>query len=185
MSAEGDIVHMAMHTLLNDTDPMYSRMVFSSEPEGLEDGMLNTYEVYNLDINAKMLFLSSCNTGSGYLQSGEGVMSLARGFFYSGSPCVIMSLWEVDDRSGSAIVKDFYRNIKKGRSKSHSLRRARMDYLEAADQMRSHPYFWGTLVIMGDDAPVYSKLHIYIIGLVFILALLFFLIRYYYKSVSE
>ncbi|MDZ7739048.1 MAG: CHAT domain-containing protein [Bacteroidales bacterium] len=185
-AADGDIVHMAMHTLLNDTDPMYSRMVFSPEPEAAEDGMLNTYEVYNLDINAKMLFLSSCNTGSGYLQSGEGVMSLARGFFYSGSPCVIMSLWEVDDRSGSAIVKDFYRNIKKGRSKSHSLRRARMDYLEAADQMRSHPYFWGTLVIMGDDAPVYSKLHIYIIGLVFILVLLFILVKkFYHRPVSE
>ncbi len=184
-AVDSDIVHMAMHTLLNDTDPMYSRMVFSTEPEAAEDGMLNTYEVYNLDLNAKMVFLSSCNTGSGYLQSGEGVMSLARGFFYSGSPCVIMSLWEVDDRSGSAIVKDFYRNIRKGLSKSHSLRKARMEYLKEADQMRSHPYFWGTLVIMGDDSPIYSNFHKYIIGLVLIFALLFFLIKkYHYKSGS-
>lgn len=180
--ADGDIVHLAMHTLLNDTDPMYSRMVFSMDPGTDEDGMLNTYEVYNLDINAKMIFLSSCNTGSGYLQSGEGVMSLARGFFYSGSPSVIMSLWEVDDRSGSEIVKDFYRNIKKGFSKSHSLRKARMDYLDKSDQMRSHPYFWSTLVIMGDDAPLYSQLHIYILAFIFIISLIFILVKRYYRK---
>lgn len=180
-AVEGDIVHMAMHTLLNDNDPMYSRMVFSPDTEETDDGMLNTYEVYNLDINAKMVFLSSCNTGSGYLQSGEGVMSLARGFFYSGSPSVIMSLWEVDDLSGSSIVKDFYRNIKKGRSKSHSLRQARMEYLKEADQMRSHPYFWSTLVIIGDDSPVYHNFHKYIIILVLMLAG-FFILRSYYRS---
>ncbi len=183
-AVEGDIVHMAMHTLLNDNDPMYSRMVFSPETGTAEDGMLNTYEVYNLDINAKMVFLSSCNTGSGYLQSGEGVMSLARGFFYSGSPSVIMSLWEVDDLSGNTIVKNFYRNIKKGRSKSHSLRKARMEYLEEADQMRSHPYFWSTLVIIGDDSPVYYNFHKYIIILVLMLAG-FLTLRYYYRLRKE
>ncbi|MFP4489444.1 MAG: CHAT domain-containing protein, partial [Bacteroidales bacterium] len=183
-AVEGDIVHMAMHTLLNDNNPMYSRMVFSTEIETDEDGMLNTYEVYNLDINAKMVFLSSCNTGSGYLQSGEGVMSLARGFFYSGSPSVIMSLWEVDDLSGNTIVKNFYRNIKKGRSKSHSLRQARMEYLKEADQMRSHPYFWSTLVIIGDDSPVYYTFHKYIIILVLMLAG-FLTLRYYYRLRKE
>ncbi|MEA1887562.1 MAG: CHAT domain-containing protein, partial [Bacteroidota bacterium] len=152
---EGDLVHLAMHTMLNDNEPMYSKMFFNMENDTVEDGMLNTYEVYNIPIESKMLFLSSCNTGTGYLRAGEGVMSLARGFFYSGSPCVIMSLWEVDDRSGSDIVKDFYFNIKKGFTKSKSLRKARMDYLADADQMRSHPYFWSTLVIMGNDDPVY------------------------------
>ncbi len=172
-----------MHTRLNDNEPMYSKMFFNMENDTLEDGMLNTYEVYNIPIKAKMVFLSSCNTGTGYLQAGEGVMSLARGFFYSGSPCVIMSLWEVDDRSGSDIVKDFYYNLKKGLTKSESLRKARMDYLEDADQMRSHPYFWSTLVIMGNDAPVYFPVKRYLL-MAMLVVILFFAGWYYYKSRS-
>ena len=180
---EGDIIHLAMHTLLNDNEPMYSKMVFNLEKDTIEDGMLNTYEVYNIPINAKMMFLSSCNTGTGLLQSGEGVMSLARGFFYSGSPCVIMSLWEVDDLSGSEIVKDFYLNLKRGFSKSRSLREARINYLKNANQMRSHPYFWSTLVIMGNDDSVYFPVKRYIL-IALIIIILYFVSRYYYSRKS-
>ena len=179
----GDIVHMAMHTLLNDNEPMYSKMVFSMEPGQIEDGMLNTYEVFNLSIKAKMLFLSSCNTGSGYLQTGEGVMSLARAFFYSGSPSVIMALWEVDDRSGSDMVKRFYNNINRGYTKSLSLRKARLEYLDNADQMRAHPYFWGALMIMGSDDPVYFPVKRYIL-IALSLIIIFFLARYYYRVIK-
>ena len=160
---------------------MYSKMVFSLEADTVEDGMLNTYEVYNTSINASLVFLSSCNTGSGYLQAGEGVLSLARGFFYSGSPSVVMSLWEVDDQSANEIVKGFYKNLKKGYSKSRSLKAARKEYLENADQVRSHPYFWSTLVIMGSDKPVYFppfKTGYLLLGV----ALIFFIVRYLYRS---
>ena len=180
---EGDIIHLAMHTLLNDNEPMYSKMIFNLETDTIEDGMLNTYEVYNIPVEAKMMFLSSCNTGTGYLQSGEGVMSLARGFFYSGSPCVIMSLWEVDDLSGSEIVKDFYLNLKRGLSKSRSLRDARIDYLKNANQMRSHPYFWSTLVIMGNDDSVYFPVKRYIL-IALLIIVLYFVSRYYYGRKS-
>jgi CHAT domain-containing protein len=176
-ASEGDVIHLAMHTLLNDAEPMYSKMVFYLDDDGPNDGKLNTYEVYNIPLNAKMVVLSSCNTGSGYLQSGEGVMSLARGFFYSGSPAVVMSLWEVDDRSGSQIVGKFYSNLQKGYSKSKSLRRARITYLKEADQMRSHPYFWCTTVIMGDDSPIfYSRVRIgmiILLGIALILGIYF------------
>lgn len=181
---KGDIIHLSMHTLLNDREPMYSKMIFDMEADTIEDGMLNTFEVYNIPFRSKMVFLSSCNTGSGFLQSGEGVMSLARGFFYSGSPSVIMSLWEVDDMSGSNMVKNFYSYLKKGYTKSRSLREARMDYLSGADQMRSHPYFWSTLVIMGNDDAVYLPVKRYLL-IIILLAAAYLLVRYYQKSVKE
>ncbi|MGM0665785.1 MAG: CHAT domain-containing protein [Bacteroidota bacterium] len=181
---KGDIIHLSMHTLLNDREPMYSKMIFDMKADTVEDGMLNTFEVYNIPFRSKMVFLSSCNTGSGFLQSGEGVMSLARGFFYSGSPSVIMSLWEVDDMSGSEMVKNFYLYLKRGHTKSRSLRKARMDYLSSADQMRSHPYFWSTMVIIGDDDAVYLPVKRYIL-IIMVLAIAYLLIRYYYRSVKE
>jgi CHAT domain-containing protein len=102
-----------------------------------------------------MVVLSSCFTGAGNLYAGEGVLSLARGFIFSGSRSVVMSLWEVDDKEGTEIIKSFYRNLKSGRHKSEALRLARLKYLNDADMLRAHPYYWSTLVNYGDDSPLY------------------------------
>ena len=151
-----DIIHLAMHTLVNDTDPMRSTLIFNTK-DSTDDGYLKTYEIYGIPLKAKMVVLSSCNTGSGVLSSGEGILSLARGFIYSGSQSVVMSMWEIEDRSGTEIVKKFYEYLKNGNTKSVALRKARIAYLHSADQLRSHPYFWSTLVIYGDNAPLYHS----------------------------
>jgi CHAT domain-containing protein/Tfp pilus assembly protein PilF len=155
-----DIIHLAMHTLLNDKDPMRSTLIFSQKNDSTNDGYLKTYEIYGIPIKAKMVVLSSCNTGSGFLSSGEGILSLARGFIYSGSQSVVMSMWEIEDRSGTEIVKLFYDNLKKGYSKSVALKNARIAYLENSDQLRSHPYFWSTLVVYGNNSPLYFSIYL-------------------------
>jgi CHAT domain-containing protein/Tfp pilus assembly protein PilF len=151
------IIHLAMHTYLNDQSPMNSAMIFSQDNDLPEDGLLYTYEVYGIPMNARMVVLSSCNTGNGILSSGEGILSLARGFLYSGCQSVVMSMWEVDDKSGTDVMKMFYENLLKGQSKAQALKSARTSYLKKASQLRSHPYFWSSLVIYGENDPVYPK----------------------------
>ena len=176
-SGKFDIVHLAMHTILNDQYPMHSKMIFSLGNDSPDDGLLNTYEVYGIPLKAKMVVLSSCNTGTGFLSSGEGILSLARGFIYSGSQSVVMSMWEIEDKSGTEIIKMFYKNLGKGFTKSEALRKARMTYLKKSDQLRSHPYFWSTLVIYGNNAPLYFPMKFLLLALtvVFICAGLFIL----------
>ncbi len=155
-----DIIHLAMHTLLNDRSPMHSKMLFHPEPEIDEDGFLNTFEVYGTPLKAKMVVLSSCNTGTGLLHEGEGILSLARGFVYSGSKSVVLSMWEIEDRSGADIIISYYKYLKKGYSKSTALKKARKKYLGKADRLRSHPYFWSAYVIYGSNGPVYYGRHL-------------------------
>lgn len=150
-----NVIHLAMHTFLNDQHPMNSAMIFSQISDDPEDGLLHTYEVYGIPLNSKMVVLSSCNTGTGILSTGEGILSLARGFLYSGSRSVVMSMWEIEDKSGTEIINRFYENLKKGNTKSKALRKSRSDYLKNATQLKSHPYFWATLIIYGDNSPVY------------------------------
>ena len=173
-SGNYDIIHLAMHTLLNDKDPMRSTLIFSQLRDSLEDGYLKTYEIYGIPLKAKMVVLSSCNTGTGLLFSGEGILSLARAFIFSGSQSVVMSMWEIEDKSGTEIVKMFYKNLKEGYPKSLALKKARMDFLKNADQLRSHPYFWSTLVIYGNNSPLYySKKLIITLVAVFVILILF------------
>jgi CHAT domain-containing protein len=174
-----DIVHLAMHTVLNDQYPMHSKMLFYQEKDPVEDGNLNTYEVYGMALKAKMVVLSSCNTGTGILHSGEGILSLARGFAYAGSQSIVMSMWEIEDRSGTEIVKSFYRYLKKGATKSNALRKSRIDYLKNADMLRSHPYFWSSLVVYGNNDPLYFSVKLYlIIGLIFLLIFIILIMNY-------
>ena len=84
-------------------------------------------------------------------------MSLARGFTYAGCPSIIMTLWPVSDQSSSELMTSFYRYLKKGKSKQESMRLAKIDYLDTADDLTSNPYFWSGFVVVGDGSPIYRK----------------------------
>lgn len=177
---EFDILHLAMHTIIENTDPMFSKLAFTPTNESLGDGFLNTYEIYSLPMTAQLAVLSACNTGDGKLRKGEGVMSFARSFFYSGCPSVIMTLWPVEDKAGSGLMIDFYASMVEGASISNALRNSKLKYLEQADPLRSHPFFWAGFVSIGQDQQLYknetSKLY-YLFGLLLILPILWYLFR--------
>lgn len=176
-----NIIHLAMHTYLNDQNPMNSAMIFAQGGNAPEDGLLYTYEVYGIPLKARMVVLSSCNTGSGKLSSGEGILSLARGFLYSGSQSVVMSMWEIDDISGTEIIKMFYDNLKKGKSKGEALKKARTEYLKKASQLKSHPYFWSSIVVYGENDPVFSSRKTLILSICCFIVISIALFYYFWK----
>ncbi|WP_372773377.1 CHAT domain-containing protein [Mangrovibacterium sp.] len=162
-----DVLHLAMHTILNDTLPMYSRLAFSKPIGEVEDdGWLNTNEIYNMQLKARMAVLSACNTGSGKMQKGEGVMSLARGFLYAGCPSIIMTLWEVEDESGAEIMQSFYRFLANGKNKAEALRMAKLKHIENADPLKAHPHFWLAYVAVGNTSPLFMGKDMYFVGIV-------------------
>ena len=158
-----DILHLAMHAFINDSLPAFSSLAFTqvASEDPTKNGLLNTMDIYNFKLNAKLTVLSACDTGSGQLKKGEGIMSLARGFFYAGCPSIIMSLWEVEDESGTQIMTSFYKNIKKGKDKDEALRLAKLEYLESVNSRRAHPHYWLGFVSIGDNSALYLSYDFY------------------------
>jgi len=154
MAKNANIIHIASHTIIDDEEPMNSKLVFSPGADSIEDGLLHTYELYNMQLNAELACLSACNTGFGKIKSGEGVVSLAKGFFYAGVPNVMMSLWSVPDVSTSEIMTSFYKELKRGVGKADALRNAKLSYLAQADQNTSDPYYWAAFTMIGDNQSV-------------------------------
>ncbi len=147
-----NILHLAMHTLINNKEPMLSKLVFYQNGDTTEDGLLNTYELFSMDLNAGLAVLSACNTGSGKLLKGEGIMNLARGFIFAGVPGIVMTMWSVDDQSGADIVSKFYKYLEAGMPKDEALRQAKLDFLSSGDALRSHPFYWAAYVNIGDNS---------------------------------
>ncbi|MGI9542039.1 MAG: CHAT domain-containing protein, partial [Cyclobacteriaceae bacterium] len=143
------ILHLASHSIIEDEEPMYSKLLFDNEQDSIEDGFLHTYELYNMDLNADLVTLSSCNTGVGKLYKGEGIISLARGFMYAGVPNLVMSLWSVSDKPTKDLMTYFYEELKNGETKSAALRKAKLRYLEQADNYTSNPYYWSSFIYLG------------------------------------
>jgi len=141
-------MHFAMHAKIDNENPLYNRLLF-------EDGELTASEIYTSNAKANLVVLSACNTGFGKIEKGEGVMSMARAFHYSGIPSVLMSLWKVPDQETKTIMIDFYRYLKKGKSKSEALRMAKLSYLDKNDNGElAHPYYWSGFVINGNMDPL-------------------------------
>ncbi|MDN5215413.1 CHAT domain-containing protein [Fulvivirgaceae bacterium BMA12] len=143
------IIHLASHSLVNDEDPMYSKLLFSTGNDSIEDGLLHTYELFNMELNADLACLSACNTGIGKYYKGEGIISLARGFMEAGVPNLMMSLWSVSDQSTKDLMTSFYQGITQGEKNVTALRNAKLKYLSESDNLSAAPYYWAPFVYIG------------------------------------
>jgi len=178
------VLHIATHGIIDDKNPMKSRLAFSYENDSIEDGSLYVYELYGLRLNADMAVLSACNSGYGKLQEGEGVMSMARAFLYAGVPGIVMSQWSVNDKSTAKVMASFYEGLHSGLSKARALQIAKLNYLSEADNLTAHPYYWAGFVIIGNQLPVKfsSGVWYYWLLIVPVLLLGWFLFRKKFKS---
>ena len=177
-SKDYGIIHFATHAVFNNEETEYSYLAFSPTEENF---LLYVKDLYNLDLNANMVALSACETGIGELHKGEGFLSLARGFFFSGTSSIASSLWKANDASTSKIMGDFYQNLSEGDFKGEALRKAKLSFLKNNSQNAlSHPYYWSGFLISGNNSPINNSVPIWVwifLGLVSVLVLLWFFRR--------
>jgi CHAT domain-containing protein/predicted negative regulator of RcsB-dependent stress response len=146
------IVHFATHGLLNNVHPELSGIVLSlvDEVGKQQDGFLRLQDIYNLKLRAELVTLSACQTGLGKEIKGEGLIGLTRGFMYAGAPRIVASLWKVDDRATSELMKRFYQGMlgPEALRPAEALRQAQLSIWKEK-QWRA-PYYWAAFVLQGE-----------------------------------
>jgi CHAT domain-containing protein/Tfp pilus assembly protein PilF len=178
LSPTHDILHFATHAQLDEDDPLSSAVLLAREDK--EDGRLEVREIFGMDLKAKLVVLSGCDTGLGKLSTGDELVGLTRAFIYAGTPSVVASLWSVDDSSTAHLMASFYRNLKT-MSKVEALRQAQLGLIRGEGRSdllarrgvggigklgetpkseslsqnpisisTSHPYFWAPFILVGD-----------------------------------
>ena len=139
------IVHLATHSGSSNTEKPW--LAFSDEK-------VNLNEIYATQNQADLVVLSACKTSQGELKTGEGIMSLARGFFFSGTNSVISTLWNINDKTTQEIMYSFYTNLKNGQTKSKALHESKLSYLSSKEGSMASPFYWSSFVLIGDSGMV-------------------------------
>jgi CHAT domain-containing protein len=150
-AANYKVLHLATHSILNDESPMYSQIVLSQEnaPETGEDGLLEAWEILQLDLKSDLVVLSACETARGRIGEGEGMIGLSWALFVAGAPTTVVSQWKVDSASTSDLMLEFHRNLQTNSAKAESLRKAALKLTQ--NKQYSHPFYWAAFVVVGDD----------------------------------
>lgn len=140
------LVHFAAHAVTDEVDPDRSG-VYLSPGDPKEDGLLQAREIVDLDhLEGRIVVLSTCESASGEILRGEGVMGLARAFFQARAHTVVASLWPLLDDEGAALFDRFYLHLGQGRSMAAALQAAQRDRMKAG----APAIAWAGVVVLGD-----------------------------------
>jgi CHAT domain-containing protein len=149
------ILHLATHGQSNDKFGEYSFIAFSPEAQSADKyDLLFAKDLFNMQINADLVVLSACETGSGEWLEGEGIVGLGRGFFYAGARSLVTTLWQISDQQSARLMQLFYQNISHDMPKDRAMYEAKLAYLSSSRSWEAHPYFWAGFITIGDMSPV-------------------------------
>ena len=102
-----------------------------------------------------LIVLSACQTNAGRSLTGEGVYSLARGFFAVGIPAVAATQWVADNRAIYIISEKFNQLIAGGMNKDEALQKAKLSYIQSGEKGNILPYYWADLILIGNSDPIH------------------------------
>jgi CHAT domain-containing protein len=143
------IIHLACHGYFDEADAERSGIVLS-EVSGLlstgEDGYLTIPEIVLLNMNARMVLLSACETGLGVLKRGDGMVGMARAFLVSGVENVGVSLWSISDEATLDFMTRLYGKV------LNEVKTFKEAYYLTKNEFRkdpkwSHPYYWAAFTM--------------------------------------
>jgi CHAT domain-containing protein len=148
LASNYSVIHLSTHATAGDN--------FTPPAIEFYDETLYLPEIYGYNLQTDLLVLSACETGLGTLSKGEGVMSLARGFSYAGVKNLIVSLWQVNDKSTEKIMSEFYKNYSKSNNKAVSLHSSKLAYLGDKNiaSSKKAPYYWASFVYIGETETI-------------------------------
>ena len=152
------VIHIAAHGIFDDVSPMHSYLVLapaSASPGVRDDGYLEAADLINMDIQADLVVLSSCDTALGRIGDGEGLVGLSWALFVAGTPSIVVSQWQVAADSTTELMRVFHRKIADGlkaggavSNRAVALRAAALSLIKTPQ--RSHPFYWAPFVLIGD-----------------------------------
>ena len=144
------IVHIATHGVF-ESEGFDNSFLLLGNGEKLTISQIKTLQ----DLaDVHLLVLSACETALGKKgQDGVEINAISYHFLNDGVKAVMASLWVVDDKSTSELMRQFYSNLANTNqtSKVQALRQAQLRLLHSDNTTYfSHPYYWAPFILIGN-----------------------------------
>jgi len=136
---ESRLIHIATHGHFRSDNTMFSSV-------RMADSYMSLYDLYDLKLPVDLLALSGCGTGLNGVAAGDELLGLTRGLLCAGARTLLLSLWDVNDRTTAEFMSSFYGHLGAKRDKAMALRAAMLDIRA----QHPHPYFWAPFVLVGN-----------------------------------
>ena len=116
-------------------------------PKGVLGGILSANDIARLDLsNTDMVVLSACQTGQGKA-TAEGLYGLQRAFKKAGVRTIVMSLWNVSDKTASEFMTTFYERLA-DKKNVWNKRKAFEEAKVIIRQRYPEPFHWAAFVML-------------------------------------
>ena len=111
----------------------------------LGDGYLTLYDLHQMRLPVELATISGCSTGLSVVTGGDELLGLVRGLLHAGARSLLLSLWDIHDRSTTEFMRSFYSRYSAQADKAEAVRTAML----AARSRNPHPYYWAPFVLIG------------------------------------
>jgi CHAT domain-containing protein len=102
---EATILHLACHGQRNAQEPLKSGFI-------MQDKMLQVEDLMRLKLpNARLAFLSACETAQGDMKQPDEALHLAATMLYAGFRSVVGTMWSMGDVDGPIVAETVYREL--------------------------------------------------------------------------
>jgi CHAT domain-containing protein/Tfp pilus assembly protein PilF len=176
------VIHLATHAKVNDNTPSRSYIAFAKNNTDSTANLLYAQEIYDLSLDStRLVILSACETGTGQLVHGEGMMSLSRAFAYAGCSDIVTSLWKAEDKTTAFITRRLHYYLDNKKTTDEALHLAKLDLLNSneIDERLKTPNYWANIIFIGEYEPSVSSSFKwwFIIPILFFAGVAFYFVR--------
>jgi CHAT domain-containing protein len=99
------ILHLACHGVQNARDPLKSGFI-------MHDKMMSVADLIRMNLpNARLAFLSACETAQGDMERPDEALHLAATVLYAGFKSVVGTLWSMGDVDGPIVAETVYKEL--------------------------------------------------------------------------
>ena len=150
------VVHIVSHAIWDPENSLDSHIrVECPTGEDCNSDRLTLGELIETEARGRMVILEACESATGTILPGEGMKSLARGFFISGCQTVVGSGWEADQIVGEKVVDGFVGRLEADRPIDRSLQMSKRAFLAGEIEKQDyHPLRWATYKAFGSMKPL-------------------------------
>jgi CHAT domain-containing protein len=140
-----DVIHVAAPFRVNGASPLFSPILLT--PDAANDGTLESREIMNLDLSARIAVLSD-GSAMTMREAADEVPAVAWAWRAANVPTIVMPRWAADDPLSTSLLTELHARLRAGDAPEVAMRAARAKVRSASGG--AAPFQWAGWIVIAE-----------------------------------